>query len=365
MRILNLIWKFGEGGIAKCFLTYAAMGDADRHIHVVSACIDPQNCDYDRSALRKIGVQIIPIKTIRDFSWMPKTHKLIKEVKPDVIFCHGFNGPVIVEALRLRYNLDIPMVCSYHGLYYAPTKGRRWLAPVFNGLMLMLYEKRAKKIIVVSYYSKHDLIDRGIDDSKLAVVHNGIKDIELKPMKRNDGKLRIGVVSRLDPFKGIDILIDALQIIKQASNIPFTLDVVGSGPMEKMLRLMVCQKELDKVVNFAGYQTDIPSWMDRWDIFCLPSFFENHSLSILEAMRSGKPIVTTQVGGNEESVTDGKEALTVPAKDAGSLAKALLRLMQDSKLRETLGRNARERFVNEFTEDVMKRNLARVFSTLS
>lgn len=364
MRILNLIWKFGEGGIAKCFLTYADMGDADSSIEVVSVCIDPQDCDYDRSALQKNGVRIISIKTSHDLSWMTKTHQLIKEVGPDVIFCHGFNGPVIVEVLRLRYKISIPMVCSYHGLYYAPTKSKRWLAPIFNGLMLMLYKRIAQKVIVVSDFSMRDLTSHGVDKSKLAVVHNGIKDICYKPMKHHDGNVRIGVVSRLDPFKGIDILIDALQVVKHFSKITFTLDIVGSGPMEKELRHMAGQKGLDGYVNFAGYQTDIPTWINKWDIFCLPSFFENHSLSILEAMRSGRAIVTTRVGGNEESVTDGKEALTVPAKDVNALARALLRLMQDSHLRETLGKNARNRYLKEFTEDVMKKNLAKVFTSL-
>ena len=92
------------------------------------------------------------------------------------------------------------------------------------------------------------------------------------------------------------------------------------------------------------------------------SFFENHSVSILEAMRAGKAIVTTDVGGNKESVTDGKEALIVPAKDSESLAESLTNLINNSSLRQTLGENAHIRFLNEFTEDIMKKNLIKALT---
>lgn len=145
----------------------------------------------------------------------------------------------------------------------------------------------------------------------------------------------------------------------------FSIDIVGNGPMEEELKEKVRQKDLGDVVSFAGYQSDIPKWLAKWDIVCLPSFMERHSIAILETMRAAKALVTTRVGGNEESVTDGEEALIVPPGNAKKLAGALLRLMQDKTLRETLGRNARRRYEREFTEEVMKKNLAKVFISLT
>lgn len=361
MKILNLIWKFGTGGIAKCFLTYATLGEMEQGFKIISACIDPQNCNYDREPLKKIEAQIIRIKDSKDLSWINKTNRLIKSAQPDVIFCHGFNGPIIVTLLKLLYHIKTPMICSYHGVYYAPTAQKKWLEKIFNGTMYFLYKHVAKRVIVVSEYSKKELEKRNIPTEKLIVVHNGIKNIELIQFNQETNKIRIGVVSRLDPFKGIDILIRALQIIKKKTTQPFFLDIIGNGPIEGELKQMVKDAELDNIVNFAGYQTNIPEWMSKWDIFCLPSFFENHSISILEAMRSGKAIITTKVGGNEESVTDGKEAIMVPAKNAEALATALMKLLENNELRSKLGKNARIRFLNEFTEDSMKHNLIKAF----
>jgi len=362
MKILNLIWKFGTGGIAKCFLTYAALDKGQEGLKVFSACIDPQNCDYDRKPLEGIGVEIISIKSVKDFSWMQKTRQLIKDTCPDIIFCHGFNGPIVVTMLKIRYGIKIPMICSYHGAYYAPTPKKKWIEGVFNGMMYFLYRHIARRIVVVSEYSKRELVLHHVPTDKLVVVHNGIENIDLNPSQEKRCEIRIGVVSRLDPFKGIDVLITALESVKKKTNRPFTMDVVGNGPMEDKLRKGVKEAGLEHIVNFVGYQTNITEWMERWDIFCLPSFFENHSLSILEAMRSGKAIVTTKVGGNEESVTDGEQALTVVAKEPDSLADALVKLIEDNKLRERLGYNARRRFLKEFTEDTMKRNLIEVLT---
>lgn len=357
MKILNLIWKFGTGGIAKCFLTYASLGEVEQDIEVVSACIDPQNCNYDRKPLLSIGANIIKIKNGKDISWMSKTSKLIKDVQPDVIFCHGFNGPIVVALLKLRYHIKAPVVCSYHGVYYAPTPKKKCLERVFNGLMYLFYKHMAKRIIVVSDYSKRELEKNHIPTKKIEVVHNGIKDLDEKPETPTNEIVRIGVVSRLDPFKGIDILIQAMHVIKSNTKFLFSLDIVGDGPMDMQLKQMVKDLGVQDIVCFAGYQTNIPEWMKKWDIFCLPSFFENHSISILEAMRSGKAIVTTQVGGNEESVTNAKEALVVPAKNVEKLADALTELIENKKLRINLGIKARERYLKDFTEDVMKRNL--------
>ncbi|WP_337381209.1 glycosyltransferase [Phocaeicola coprophilus] len=362
MKVLNLIWKFGTGGIAKCFLTYATLQDTEQSLKIISVCIDPQNCNYDRKPLKRIGARIIIIKNSTDFSWMSQLHQLIKETSPDLIFCHGFNGPIVTTLLKLRYKINIPLICSYHGAYYAPTPQKKCLEAIFNNWMYFFYKHIAKKIIVVSKYSEQELIKKHIPQKKLAVVHNGIKDIRIRTNKENK-IVHIGVVSRLDPFKGIDILIKALHIVKAQTSIPFFLDIVGNGPMEMELKQAIKKANLQDIVNFAGYQANIPEWIEKWDIFCLPSFFENHSLSILEAMRGGKAIITTQVGGNEESVTNGKEALLVPAKDHNALSKALLKLIESKSLREELGKKARSRFLKEFTEDIMKRNLSEILKS--
>lgn len=362
MKVLNILWKFGSGGIARCFLTYASLADAGGNVEVVSVCINPRGGAYDKGLLNAAKVVDIGIAGGKDFSWMKRVNEIVRRTTPDVIFCHGFNGPIVVAALKLRYWLKTPVVCSYHGEYYAPSASKKWRPPLFNGLMHLLYRVMAKKVVVVSEYSKRELLRVGVSRQKLIVVHNGIPTVASVCKRQCGEAVRIGVVARLDPFKGIDDLIEAVGLLRGRTTIPFLLDIVGDGPMGGVLKSCVADRGLQDIVTFRGYQSNISEWMSKWDVFCLPSYFENHSISILEAMRGGLSIVTTRVGGNEESVSDGVEALIVEPKDVEGLASALLRLISDNDLRARLGMNAQDRFRREFTEEIMKRNIIAALS---
>ena len=106
-------------------------------------------------------------------------------------------------------------------------------------------------------------------------------------------------------------------------------------------------------------------WLNSADIFAITSFQENHSIALLEAMRAGKAIVATTVGGNGESITDGIDGLLVPPADSVALADALRKLLSDRSLRERLGQNARNRFEKEFTETAMMMGLVNVFKSIT
>lgn len=123
MKVLNVIWAFGTGGIGKLFLTYAALGEYDLELQISSVCIDLQNCEYDRKPLTEAGIRVIAIKNRKDMSWVKRLGGIAREVKPDVVFCHGFNGPVVIKLVAcLERSLRVPMVCTYHGLYNPPTE---------------------------------------------------------------------------------------------------------------------------------------------------------------------------------------------------------------------------------------------------
>jgi glycosyltransferase involved in cell wall biosynthesis len=85
---------------------------------------------------------------------------------------------------------------------------------------------------------------------------------------------------------------------------------------------------------------------------------EYHSIALLEAMRAGKAIVATDVGGNTESVRNLKEGLIVPAADVERLVHAIDRMVIDRSLAKKLGEAARERFKDKFTEEIMVRQTA-------
>ena len=139
--------------------------------------------------------------------------------------------------------------------------------------------------------------------------------------------------------------------------------MIGEGPELENLKNRTIELQLDSYVSFIGYQHNIPQWLAACDIFVLPSLNECHSIAILEAMRAGKAIIATEVGGNGESIENNLSGLLVPAKNCNVLADVLYKLISDEKLRKTLGENARKRFLHLFTEEVMQQNLIKALQS--
>lgn len=363
MKILNILWHFSTGGIGKCFLTYDKLGELDNSIDIKSVCILIDSAPCDSEPLVKQKVEIVHISSNSDFSWVKQLGQISKVYQPDLVFCHGFNGPVIVKITGLFYgSIRVPMVCTYHGLYNPPSKHKHPIASSINKMQAWLYKKYAKTVVLVSKYSGEYLLERGVPECKLEVVYNGIstKEPQMTPVTLSHDGISIGMAGRLDAIKGLNYLIDAIPEVVKRVNKHFHVYIIGNGPEEAALRHQVKTLGVESYISFVGYQSNVPAWLKVWDIFCLSSLQENHSIALLEAMRAGKAIVCTSVGGNPETVVEGKEALTVPSKNSQALADALVKLIESETLRKELGNNAHERFVNCFTEDVMKMRLCEV-----
>lgn len=360
MKILNLMWGFNLGGIGKCFLTYARLGETDPRLNIKTVCINLQNIHFDLAPLHEIGAETIDIRNRKDLSWIRKLRNLLKEFKPDVVFTHGFNGPVLMFVERLLGDRSV-VLCSYHGEYHAPTCSRKLLEPVFNGTMHWIYRWLASGVLTVCEHSADYLVRTcGVPADKVSCVHNGLpeqtpvmEDVALPDVCRN--KLVLGIASRLDPVKGLEDLLDAMNLVR---DLPVHLLLLGSGSCEESLREKTEQLKIRESVSFLGYRSNTPAWLKVFDIFILPSHAEYHSIALLEAMRAGCPIIATDVGGNGESVRDRQEALLVPPRNPEALAKAIRELVGNKDLRTQLGQNAKKRFLAVFTEKKMCRDLA-------
>jgi glycosyltransferase involved in cell wall biosynthesis len=159
--------------------------------------------------------------------------------------------------------------------------------------------------------------------------------------------LVIGVVARLERWKGIDVLLRAVaELLREHPDLHLVV-VGGPHPLEPAyadeIRRLAAELGLGEHVTFCGHQNDAPKWMCEMDIAVNASFGEPFGMVIVEAMALGKAVVATDSGGAPEIVTHEVNGLLVAPGEVAELAKSLSRLVTTPGLRRRLGEAARER----------------------
>jgi glycosyltransferase involved in cell wall biosynthesis len=119
--------------------------------------------------------------------------------------------------------------------------------------------------------------------------------------------------------------------------------MVGDGPLRNDLESLATALGVRDRVDFVGIQNNVADWLAAADVFALTSVSEASSLTLLEAMATGLPVVVTAVGGNPEIVRDGIDGLHVPRGDWRACGTALTTLLGNATLRSRLGANGRQR----------------------
>jgi glycosyltransferase involved in cell wall biosynthesis len=167
-------------------------------------------------------------------------------------------------------------------------------------------------------------------------------------------------VGRLDPQKGIDVLLAALHSLRSRA---WRLWLVGDGPELENLQGLARQLNLQDQVDFLGFRADVAALLQASAIFVLPSRYEAMSLALLEALAAGRPCVVTDVGENAAVIETGVNGLVVPAEDPQRLAAALEQLLADASLRQRMGQAA-QRSAATFEASAMGRQLQTVYAAL-
>jgi glycosyltransferase involved in cell wall biosynthesis len=191
------------------------------------------------------------------------------------------------------------------------------------------------------------------------------------PIKRSlgwEGNPTIGIVGRLEPWKGQEIFLRAAARLAEArADLRFM--VVGGailgweGSYPDDLRHLAADLGIADRVYFAGHQADVHPWYDALDVVVHASYSEPFGLVLVEAMALGKPLVATNLGGPLEIVEDGGSGLLVPPRDPERLAEAVGRILADRRLASTLSRGAVER-ANAFTEERMAEGFADLLTSV-
>ncbi len=190
----------------------------------------------------------------------------------------------------------------------------------------LLYSKYIDTFIGVSNYTTKELIkDFGFQiKRKTQIIHNGIalNDILVR-QKRNETKPSFLTTSHLRESKGLQDLIQAVFLLPEAIKGEIVIDVYGDGPYKEPLEHLVASLALERCFNFKGSSSNLKSIYCNYDYMLQPTHMECFSLSILESLAANVPVITTNVGGNEEAIVDCVNGYIFKAQDVNSLATIL------------------------------------------
>ena len=226
------------------------------------------------------------------------------------------------------------------------------------------------KFIAVSRSVAEVLIEYGVDESKIEVVHSSIDParLDVEPATRAelgvpDRVPLIGNVGALVGHKDHATLIAAMaHVLKQLPDLHVV--IVGEGPLRPAIERQIADLGLANRVRLLGHRGDAPRVLRALDAYVSSSWSEGLGTSVLEALTCEVPVVATVAGGVPEMILHEKTGLLVPARDPHALANAIVRIFQEKQLAQEMVRNGKAHVLEHFTVEQMVEGNLRVYESI-
>lgn len=341
LRVVHVVGQLRMGGLEKLLLEFAQHADRQRFDLRFVSLEDRGTLADDLEALGW-PVTTLGISPGVKIGVFYRLYRLLREWNADVVHCHNTRS-LFYSGLAARLARVRRVVHTRHGQdYQAKWSGR---------LAFALTARTVDSVVCVSNDSAAGAARDGIPRKRIKTVWNGI-DCERFQSADAAGSGPVIAVGRLSPEKDFATMLHAVAIVlKQEPQ--FQLWIAGDGVCRRQLEQLLSELHLQENVKLLGEIRDIPALLEQGRAFAMSSLTEGISLTLLEAMAAGLPIVATHVGGNPEVVDDGVTGVLVPAGNPDRLAQALAEMWADPGRRVTMGRAGRERVEKHFSVRMM------------
>jgi glycosyltransferase involved in cell wall biosynthesis len=233
--------------------------------------------------------------------------------------------------------------------------------------------------IAISSAIKNNLLQLGVPQEKIAIVHDAIDLDEFNEKVAVDhlfeefniekGQKLFGIFGRIIKWKGIkEFILASDQVFKDVPNAKaFIVGGISDGTENyyRELRSIIKELDLDGKIILTGYRDDIPSLMKFMDIIVHASIRpEPFGIVVIEGMAMGKPVVATASGGPLDIVLDGETGILVPQNNVDEMARAIIKLLESPTLSKNLGTLARQRIELLFTKERYARQVEQIYEYL-
>lgn len=361
IRIAFCITDLDAGGAERALVQLVTRLDRRRWQPAVY-CLSPGGVLVEELINSGIPVVCLGARSVWNIGVLFRLTRELRQLQPALLQTFLFHANIVGRIAGWR--AGVPYIVSGIRVAEKRTRTHLWLDRVTERLV-----------------DRHVCVSQGVADfsarvarlspEKLHIIPNGVdaclfadaQPCDLAPLGIPPGNRTLITVGRLDPQKGLQFLIEAMEtVVAQDRNIH--LLIVGEGPQRPILEQDIRDRQLGQHVHLLGQRSDVPQLLQACDAFVLPSLWEGMPNAVLEAMAAGLPVIATRVEGVSELVTDGETGLLVDSGSATSLATAITMLLRDTDRAREMGTAAQRRTRSEFSWEKMTAAYERLYESL-
>lgn len=294
-----------------------------------------------------------PVRDKTDLVAMRAHRRELRRLRPDLLQVNLTTMAscqyVLAVAATIR---GLPVVAVEHSPLPPPSRSGRALKRWTSSRLaahVAVGERTAREIEAAA----------SLPPGSVATIPNGVPDRPLAAVARYAPGPTVGTIARLDPVKGIDVLVRALARLPEV-----TLVVVGDGPERAALERLAVELGVGERVVWTGWLDDARGRLGAFDVFALPSRREGQGIAAVEAMLAELPVVASRVDSVPEVVEDGRTGVLVPPEDPSALAAAITGLLESPEWAVEMGRRARARARERFGPERMARRYEDLYRRL-
>jgi len=297
---------------------------------------------------------------------------LMQQPIPEADLYHSAsNGYTAFVGILAKYIYKKPFILTEHGIYSREREEEiiksKWISGRFKDLWINFFKNISKMVYdradaVYTLFEKNKELSLGLGcpPEKITIVPNGINISDFQSLRsdRENGHLNIGSVTRVAPIKDLKTMLQSFNIVKRSIE-DAVLYIIGPTDEDEEYyeecKLLVERLKLKDVI-FTG-RVDIKDYLGKMDILLLTSISEGQPFVILEGMAAGKPFISTDVGGCRELIYGssgdnlGKSGVTVPMMDPVTIASSIVKLANNSTMRQEMGEVGKKRVAKYYTYD--------------
>ena len=311
-----------------------------------------------------------------------KIMQVVRELNIDVLNWHGYHYLTAALLPLIKRRLKIPCVLTVIGFpgvnWHYPVKAIDYISRVYAYSLGKIILKSADKVIIDFPHNAIGASKLGLTEGKLEYIPWGVDTELFKPIPEKRHEIRaclgfkeddfvVGYCGRLTPVKGIDTLLEAMQLLSEYNDKVRLLVIGGGGEglggdtYDKKARALLGDRVL-----MTGWvkQEQVPFYWQAADVAVQPSFAETGGGGAMESAACGLPVVASRTGGLQDTVNDGVTGFLIKPGDAEVLGQKIKVFMENPSLRKGMGIEGRNYIMKNFGWDEITERYVKLYASL-